>query len=365
MKLKASFYLFLVLALGISCSETNDGNSNNRLLPKATGRAGDMIIVVDSVQWSGELGAALKETFREEVGGLPREERLFKINRVDPRKLNDLLKGVKNLVFVMTLDSRTSESRALKSYFTASSIERIKKDPNIFVHTVEDEYAKGQNIMYLFSSTEKALIEKVRSNKKQIQTYFNKAEHERLKAGLYKSKVPTGLRDLLRKEHQCSMTLPFGYQQVVSEEGFIWFRQINDESDKNVFITYKDYRSADQFSKEQLIAFRDSIAMEQLFEDPDYPDTHILTETSVPYIPVTADEINFNTAYAVEMRGLWKTANLSMGGPFLGYALVDEAMSRLYYIEGFVYSPGKNQREFMREIEVILSTFRTSGQISS
>lgn len=359
------FFICLSLSLFVlSCNETGE-EGNSRLLPKATGRAGEMIVVIDSAHWSGKLGDALKETFREEVSGLPREEHLFKVNRVDPRKLNDLLKGVKNLVFVMALDSRSSETRALKRYFTESSIERIKKDPEIFVHTAKDEYAKGQNIMYLFSSTEKALTEKIKTNKELIQTYFNQAENQRLKAGLYKAKVPVGLRDLLIKEHNCSMTLPFGYQQVVIEDGFAWFRQINDESDKNIFVTYKEYKSEDQFKRDDLIAFRDSVAREQLFEDPDYPDTHILTETAVPYIPVTTIETTLNGSYAIEMRGLWKTANISMGGPFLGYALVDEKLGRFYYIEGFVYSPGKNQREFMREMEVILSTFRTSGQLSS
>ncbi len=48
-----------------------------------------------------------------------------------------------------------------------------------------------------------------------------------------------------------------------------------------------------------------------------------------------------------------------MGGPFTGYALVDQQMGRFYYIEGMVYSPDKSQRELMREMRVILNTFRT------
>ena len=327
MKFKAILAFFLI-SIASACSD-KDG-TNSRLLPKASGRPGEMIVVMDSAHWAGELGTAVKQTFRAEVGGLPRDEQMFKINRVDPRKLNDLLKGVKNLVFVMALDSRSSETRALKSYFTPASLERIKKDSSIFVHTSTDEYAKGQNIMYLFSSTEKALTKKIKKNSNTLQNYFNQAEHNRLLAGLYKAKEPKGLRDLLISNHNCSMRLPFGYQQVVNEQGFVWFRQINDESDKNVFVTYKDYKSPEQFEKENLIAFRDSVAREQLFEDPDYPDTHILTETSVPYIPVTAKEINFNDKYAVELRGLWKTANISMGGPFVGYAIVDEELARLY-----------------------------------
>ena len=71
-------------------------------------------------------------------------------------------------------------------------------------------------------------------------------------------------------------------------------------------------------------------------------------------------EINWSGKYAVEMRGLWKTNVLSMGGPFMGYALVDEKKGVFYYIEGFTYSPGKEQREIMRELETILLSFKVN-----
>ena len=77
----------------------------------------------------------------------------------------------------------------------------------------------------------------------------------------------------------------------------------------------------------------------------------------MPFVPVVSKKVSFDGQFAVETRGLWKTNNLSMGGPFISYTLVNEEKNRLFYIEGFVYSPGKNQREDIRELEVILSTF--------
>ena len=52
-----------------------------------------------------------------------------------------------------------------------------------------------------------------------------------------------------------------------------------------------------------------------------------------------------------------------MGGPFVSYAMVDEANGKFYYVEGFTFSPSKDQREIMRELETILSTFRTSAEL--
>jgi len=43
------------------------------------------------------------------------------------------------------------------------------------------------------------------------------------------------------------------------------------------------------------------------------------------------------------------------------YERVDEKQGMLYYIEGFVYSPDREQRELLRELETILHTFKAGG----
>jgi hypothetical protein len=48
-----------------------------------------------------------------------------------------------------------------------------------------------------------------------------------------------------------------------------------------------------------------------------------------------------------------------MGGPFLNYTFYDESSRRLYMIDGMVFAPGYDKREFLRQMEVISHTFRT------
>ncbi|MEO0331048.1 MAG: DUF4837 family protein, partial [Bacteroidota bacterium] len=78
--------------------------------------------------------------------------------------------------------------------------------------------------------------------------------------------------------------------------------------------------------------------------------------------PIVYDTVNFDDKFGVEARGLWKMSNITMGGPFLSYAFVDESLNRLYYIEGYVYYPGKNKRTQIREMEAILRTFKTEAE---
>ncbi|UII27746.1 DUF4837 family protein [Fulvivirga maritima] len=348
----------LIILIIAGCSGT--GKKNKGLLPDASGGAGEIIIVMDSAQWNGEVGDAIKTTFKQDVPGLPREEQMFKINHVDPRKLTSFLKSVRNLVFVMTTDDNSAGSKILRNYFTKSSLDRINKDENLFIHTADDEYAKGQEVMYLFGQSSELLAQHIRENKNSLQKFFNQAEKERLSKTLF-ANSPKGLTELLEKDHGCTMTLPFAYKLAVNEDGFVWFRQMNAENDKNIFITYRPYTSESIFQKDQLIQLRDSIAKKQLFGDPDEPNSHLITETNVSQVPVEVEHQTFKGKYSMQMKGIWRTNNVTMGGPFISYTILDEEQNRIYYIEGFVYSPGKNQREYMREMDVILSTFDTKG----
>ncbi len=355
--LSISLFLF-------SCG--GNGKPSKSMLPPASGRAGEMIVVMDSIQWSGELGATIRSTFGADVPGLPRDEAMFKMNHVEPSKMTRILKQVKNLIFVVTLDSNTPSSRRIRSYFTEESLARIKNEPELFVFTAEDEFAKGQEVMYLFGQSEEQLISSIRDNAGSLQGYFNQAEEKRLESTIFTGRNTLGLTRTLKEEFDCTMDFPFGFQVAHTyksqndSQGFIWFRQMNPENDKNVFIAYVPYRSESMFNKENLIAFRDSVALSQLFGDPERPESFVLTETTVPFIPVTTQQLSFKGHFAVKMAGLWKTNNISMGGPFVSYAIVDENTGRFYYIEGFVYSPGKPQREYMRELQVILNSFQTS-----
>jgi hypothetical protein len=352
------YLVYFALVFLYSCSGSSESSSG--LLPPASGKPGEMIVVADSSQWAGALGETIRETFGREVPGINRPEPMFKMNRVEPAKMTRILRTVKNLMFVVTLDSNTPASRRIRSYFSESALERIRMESDIYVLVDNDEFAKGQQVMYLFGQTEEQLINHIRENSDNLIALFNQAEAKRLRSTLYKGQRSEGIKKTLIDQHNCSMEIPFGWRLEYSTRGFVWIRQVNDDNDKNIFISYVPYTSENLFTKDGLIAYRDSVAQVQLFEDPDRTDSFVVTETSVPFIPVETRQVDFNGKYAINMSGLWRTNNFSMGGPFTAYAMVDQSMNRFYYIEGFIFSPDKSQRELVREMRVILNTFRTA-----
>ncbi|MCW5910391.1 MAG: DUF4837 family protein [Cyclobacteriaceae bacterium] len=356
--MKYFIFIFFIAAI-VACTEPGSKN-----LPPASGLTGDIFLIMDSLQWKGPLGKTLDSIFSAEMEGLPRKEAIFHMRWIDPRKLNFVLKQRRNLIFAVTLDQATTGARQIRATFTPESLEKIKADPSLFSQNARDVFAKNQEVLFLFGQTEAELLKHIRANRSRLVEYFNLRERERLTASLFKAAQPKGIAPMLTKEFNCELKIPFGYQLVQQEPDFFWVRQINPYNDKDIFIARKKYTSQAQFRKDSLIAFRDAVCKKYLFEDPDRPDTYLVTETTVPYKPVLTREINFNNKFAVEMKGLWKTNNLTMGGPFISFALVDEPQGVLYYIEGFIFSPGKDQRELIRELETILYTFKTSNEIT-
>ncbi len=357
--MKHSFFVLICTLAVAGCTITEEDRKN--VLPFAKGKAGEIILSMDSAKWAGVLGDEIRDTFKPVVEGLPRGEALFSVRYVDPRRINSVLKQVKNIIFVSTLDSHSKGSRVINNYFTKESRKQIKENDKLFVFTDQDVFARGQEVMYLFGQNEQQLITHLKTNRAKLQSHFNSIEDKRLKKNLYKAKEVKGVNKMLISEHNCSMRIPSGYQLVENIPGFVWVRRIETQVDKNIFIAYRDFDDEEIFKDENIIKLRESITSKHLFDDPADLSTYVTTQT---YVPLIHEEVNFTSKYAIRTKGLWKTNNNAMGGPFLSFTFVDEPLNRLYYIEGFVYSPGKSQREYMREVSIILSTFKTSKELA-
>jgi len=319
-------------------------------------------MVIDSATYQGIVGDEIRSAFQSQVEFLPRPESYFTVRVVQPDELNDVLRTAKNLIYVTVLNDKGRGNRLLKSNFTKETIEAVEKDPSIFRFSKQDEFARGQEVLHLFSTDEETLAKNIAENKEALRDYFNNLENERLSEKLFSTREK-GIENFITKNYGCEIKLPTGFEIAINESNFIWTRILDPVVDKDIFITYTDYASQDQFTKEALINFRDSVAHQHIFGDPENKDSFMVTE--VENFPVFYKEVNFNGKYAVQLRGMWKTNNFSMGGPFVSYALVDENTRRFYYIEGFLYSPGRKQREYMRELDVILRSFEPVNNTKS
>lgn len=357
--LKNLFVFSLILMLAACGTEEKGKKKSSSLLPPAQGNSSEIYIVMDSSLWIGDIGDKIKATLASPMDGLPQDEPLFTIKYINPLRLNRVMRMNKNLIFVTLLENESRGNKELRKNFTDASWQKMEENPELFMLPKKDEFATGQQLLHLFGINEKAFLGNFEKNQTKIKDFWWQVEKQRITESLFKKTEQKNISNLMRKDYNCDMRVPFGYELVMNEPDFMWFRKMDNVEDKSFFVSYKTYKSEADFKEEAIVAWRDEIAAKYIYGDPDNANSYMRT---VNLLPVVSRQVNFNGKFAVENRGLWETANKSMGGPFISYVLVDEALNRMYYIEGFVFAPSKGKRDAVKEMEAALWTFRTSDK---
>lgn len=367
MKKLAAYVLIALLVFACSGKKEGEqldeeGNSqakNDAFLPDATGEPGEIVIVMNKRKYEGALGEAIKEVFREPVPGLTRSEPMFTIRVIEPFEFNRIFKLARNLVYVVSLEGNSAADKWLQGTFSESSKEMILNDPSRFMQTSDNQFAKGQKVLQLFAKDDESLINSIVENAEVIQNYFNIAEKERLANSLQMTVASRGILNRVNDQLGITIKIPGSYELAILEDDFMWARYLPAVGpSKNLFVYVKDYESQDEFQHDKIIQLRDSIGKKYIYGDPENEESFMITENQ--YMKPVFRNINFRDKYTVEMKGAWKTNNFSVGGTFVSYTFVDEQKGKLYYIEGFVIHPNENHRELIREMESLLTTFRTS-----
>lgn len=351
-------FAFVFLLTSCDSEPTNKvKRTSAEYLPSANGTQGEILLVMDSSKWKSPLGDEIREVLLAPQEGILIPEPIFTVRWINPLIMPDLLKRHTNLVYVLSLEGKRAGNRKIKKLFTPESIEQIKKNPQIFSKIDKNLFAKGQRVMYLFGKDDKTLIKHLQENREGIRDIFQKEERKRLARKILGKKIDKSTRSYLKKEYGFRFSFPKGYlmakEDKKEEEGFVFIRNITPQVDRNLFIAYQPYTDPKQLENQYVMAWRDSICKEYIF-DRERTDSYIVTENQVP---PSIRKVSFKGNYALEIRGLWRTSIKSMGGSFLSYVIVDEKKGRLYYIEGFLYAPSKSKREFLRELETILWSF--------
>jgi hypothetical protein len=344
----------LLFILPVACTEKD---KRDMASVPSKGNIGEIVVVMDSVRWKNKMGDTLRAAFSSEVPGLLTSEPYFKLIYIHPDNLNNFIKTHKNLLFVTSLEDKSPSGQRQQSFFSQQTIDAINRDSSFFMFAKQNEFARGQEILHIFGKTDEQIISNLSKNKDKLRQHFNKIELARINKNIFKAEN-TELINKIKEEHGFYMRFPQGFALAKSDTNFVWATFPGKEINMHVFVAYKPYQTTEAFNREKIIAWRDTIGYRKMYNQK-IKDSYMATQD---YIEPTFNQISFNDKFGIETRGLWKLQNNSRGGPFLSYIFVDDTTNRLYYIEGFILGPGvEKKREFMRQLEAILWTFRPAG----
>ena len=326
-----NFLLKTSVALGIVLSLASCDDINERVIPRCTGKSGDLLIVADSAYYNNLTGTAIQQIFSTEQVGLPQREPLFHLIHVPHKSFARIFHPTRNIIMV--------------------NIEPGSK-PKLSVR--EEVWSESQLVVSITAPNDKVAAEAIEKNGKVLLDYFNNREIDRLKA---KYSVNSKSSHALYLNEKFGLSLNLDELYIIAEEteDFIWLRKDKSAGghpiSQGIMIYTYPYVSDSTFELSELVAKRNAITKE--FVAGGKKGSYMTNYEG--YTPVQR-EVSLNGVYVNELRGLWDMKGDFMGGPYINYSLVDEQNNRVVCIDGYVYAPKFDKREFLREQEALIKS---------
>jgi hypothetical protein len=301
--------------------------------PSATGRAGELLVVMSGKQYEGPAGEALREVFQAQVPMQLAYEPMFDIVQIQEEN------------FVKMFETH-------RHIFMADISESITKAT---IEISRDVWSYPQMVIRVKAPNDSIFRRVMQANAQTFTDHYIAVERER---------VNNAHRQIPNLEAQAAVSEMFGYQMSVPEgffvaskgENFIWLRRTGtrDDLEMGVLIATLEYKDpAIDFSHETIRMRRDSLTYKYI--PGQFEGSYM---TTYPELMPEFREVNFNGYYALEARSLWRVENDFMGGPFVNYTLVDERNKRLVILDGFVYAPKFDKRDYLRQLEALIYSLK-------
>jgi hypothetical protein len=319
----AGFFLIMAL-LFVAC-----GTVERPAKPSATGRAGEMLVVMETIKWDGRSGENVRETFQQLEPMFLQPEPRFDLVQIHPDNF-------------------------VKMFETHRHIFMAEIDPSLQRPTIEitrDLWSNPQLVIRVKAPSDSVFKRVMESNAEAFIDHYVAVERERL-INAYKRMTNQEARLAVRDKFGVNMTVPEGFFPAVQGDDFIWLRRTGtrDDLDLGVLIAVLPYKDpAVDFAHETIRARRDSITRKYI--PGQFPGTYM---TTYPELVPEFREVNFNGRYAIEARSLWRVEGDFMGGPFVNYTVVDETTNRLFILDGFVYAPKFDKRDYLRQVMAVI-----------
>ncbi len=326
--MKRSFTKILAVASAI-VSLVSCGGSDKPLLPNVSGKAGEVIVVMDKSDWDGNLGSSTRELLAADYPFLPQREPLFSVVNVPTTGFADLFKIHRNIViFNIAAD--------------------VQKSGVMFVH---DKWAYPQCIIQISATCADSAAVILSRNGERVVGAIEQAERDRIitNSKRYEAKEAG---QAVKEMTGGRAYFPMGYKVRKKIDDFIWISDDKQYTTQGVFVYKYPASSKENFTEQNIIAHRNEFLKK--YVPGMFDNTYMITnEVATPEVKF----IRFRGRQFAETRGLWEVYGDFMGGPFVSHSFYSRDGKDIIVLDGFVYAPKYDKRQYLRQVEAILYSF--------
>ena len=274
--------------------------------------------------WESRLGESTRNIVGDIYQGLPIDEPNFKFFNISPKQFNGFSRHSRNIL-----------------YFQKDTTNKFRIYKNL--------YSKPQLFFLIQGEDEDILINYLIENKPLIINTIKEGER---KEKIRRIKKSPSKSNVLKKKMRINLVYPSVYKKVKDTFNFIWLEKQILKGTLNI-ISYRLPLNtiSDPPKLNDVIRIRDSIGKINI--PGRLEGTHMITEKDYrPYFY----KLNMGGKIIFETKGMWEVKNDFMGGPFINYILKDKKSNEWVIVEGFAFAPSVSKRDYMFELNSILST---------
>ena len=297
MRILQFFFLGIFL---IACDGSKD------VLPKSTGSANEIIVVVSDAIWSKFPSKAVKDNFEKDYPGLQQSEPLFNIIRIKPSDFSTIFKTHQNIILI---SENGEEGRKNDLWASPQLVARLK---------------------WNLESEQKQFAE----NSKKYANDFYESQLQKI------NQKYTNSEKTIKNKFGIDIKIPSEFSIINDSTNIFWATYNPPKSDLIKQILVFSLRVSEINFHENLMLKVDSVLAKTLKGRGE--NNFVQTEKRFPL------EISDNT-----YRGLWKMENEFMGGPFL--MKIQNTKEGIVIVSiGIVFAPGEAKKRFIVEMDALL-----------
>lgn len=315
--------LFFLAALAAICSCKDSGKA---LLPNVSGKAGEIVVVIDKSDWEGALGDEVRGLLASDCPYLAQQEPLYSLVNVTPSAFADLFRVHRNIM-ILNVNPQIDSAGI------------------IYKH---DVWAKTQCVIQISGKDSEATIDILKNKKDNILNSFEQAERDRVIGNsiLYEER---SVSNKVREVFGGSPHIPIGYKLRKISDDFAWIEDNKQYSTQGVFVYRYPVDSENPLTEENILEKRNATLKENV--PGMLNNSWMITSEG---FPITLKYIKYRNRQIAEMRGYWEVQNDFMGGPFVSHSFYSEDGNYIYVLEAWVYAPKYDKRQYLRQTESIL-----------
>ena len=230
------------------------------------------------------------------------------------------------------------------------NINNTVTEPGIVIR--KDVWAAPQTVIYINAADSESAVKIIQENSALMCVTIEQAERDRI-IGNIKKYEELKLAPVVTEMIGGSPHFPSGYKLKKRTSDFIWIEYaIQDVTQGILAYKYPVVEGEQMMSLESIIENSNEMLKNNvpgMFEN-----TYMTTSTAArPGIEYK----RYKGLDFAEVRGFWEVYNDYMGGPFVSHAFYSKDGKDIIVLQGFVYAPKYDKRQYLRQVESIIYSF--------